>query len=516
MRRLNNRAFQILSQELKKCSTDNDPLSRAELQIVQKRLEKLRLEEGSPASGEELREMVVDIFPNFSEQVLKEAATANQPPGLWSKLKWAAVIVTSSAGTLWLLNLPYPMIRWPVAKAAPILLLPSYVSMDYNYRQAIINVEQADQLVNQPTSPADFEIGLERVKQAQKHLDALPVWFLGYWPKYTFWFGWQFTVDEFKSARATVGRMEAQLFQENNAYTQLTQAEQAIKTAKQQYQQAQTTEEREQAIATWQTSLDQIELVPQETLAGQTARTQLSAYQRDFQQVASLAAAKEFALQAEKAAQKLPKTTAEWQQVANLWQEAISQLKQIPRQDPSYLEAQKLFATYQSKLENVQGQQANVVGTRTANLIQSAQSFAWEAAKAGQNPPHAEEKWQQIEQLWQQSLERLEDIQPEDSGYPEAQKLLAKYQTNLGQIQSLRQAEANSVKAFEQAQSEIQSLLASISTDANSFNPNLIISQLQGIINQLEKVQTGTTVYPKAQELLLSAQNKLKQIQSQK
>jgi hypothetical protein len=41
----------------------------------------------------------------------------------------------------------------------------------------------------------------------------------------------------------------------------------------------------------------------------------------------------------------------------------------------------------------------------------------------------------------------------------------------------------------------------------------ILISQIQSIINQLEKVQNGTTTYQKAQQLLLSAQNKLKQLQ---
>jgi hypothetical protein len=44
---------------------------------------------------------------------------------------------------------------------------------------------------------------------------------------------------------------------------------------------------------------------------------------------------------------------------------------------------------------------------------------------------------------------------------------------------------------------------------------NRVLSQLQSIINQLEKVQNGTTAYLKAQELLLSANNKLRQLQVQ-
>ena len=87
----------------------------------------------------------------------------------------AAAGVASLAGIIWLVNLPYPMIRRPVAKVAPILLLPSYISMDRHYREAISNVEEADQLVNRATSDADIQLGDEKVQLAQKNLDALPV-----------------------------------------------------------------------------------------------------------------------------------------------------------------------------------------------------------------------------------------------------------------------------------------------------------------------------------------------------
>ncbi len=81
------------------------------------------------------------------------------------------------------------MIRWLVARIAPILLLPSYISMDRHYRQAIAHVEQADQLINQPSSPADLSLGEKKLEAAEKNLGALPVWFLGYWPQHTLWWG---------------------------------------------------------------------------------------------------------------------------------------------------------------------------------------------------------------------------------------------------------------------------------------------------------------------------------------
>jgi len=440
--RLNDRAFEILHAELQKFS-GAEKLVQVQRDIVLKRLEKLRSQSGSPASTEELRGTLVDIIPNFSEKALKAAARANQPPrASLSKLKWAVVLLSSAAGVVWVLNLPYPMIRRPVAQKAPILLLPTYISMDYHYRQAIALVEQADQLVNQATSPADFELGEVKVKEAQKHLDALPVWFLGYSPQYTFWFGWQFTLDEFKSARASIGRMQAKLFQEKNAQNQLNQAEQALKTAKQQYQAA-AGADRSSVVASWQAGLDQLGQIPSTTLAGRTAQTRLAAGKRDFEQVYGLAAG----------------------------------------------------------------------SARTGTLIQAAQQYAITADQAAQNPPHSATEWEEIAGLWEQAINQLKRVPLEDPGYVEAQKFQANYQRNLGMVRTRLQAEQASVEALKEAQSHIQNLIDSTPADGASVNRNQLVSQLQGIMNQLETVQSGTTAYPKAQELLQLGQNKLNQLQ---
>lgn len=442
MGRLNNRAFNILLAELKNCA-GQDGTQKIQQQIVLKRLEKLRLTSGQPASLEELREMVVDMFPQFSETALKEAAKANRSAGTFQKIKWAVGTVAISGGVLWVLNLPYPMIRLPVAQTVPILLLPSYMSMDYHYRQAISQIEQADQLVNNATSLSDFDVGAEKVRKAQQHLNALPVWFLDYWPQYTFWLGWRFTFDEFRSARANVARMEAIVLQQKNAQTQLTQGEAALTTARQQYEQVSAPIEKKSAIAAWQAALDQLQQIPPETLAGRTAQKKLESYQRDYQAVVGETAERD----------------------------------------------------------------------RASTFIQAAQGFAWQAAKASQNPPHSVAQWQQIESLWQEAIARLEQVPSEDlAGYGEAQKLLAQYKSSLGEIQIRRQTEAESLVALEQAQDEIQDLLRSTPTDAKSLDRNRTISQLEGIINQLEKVQPGTTAYKKAQELLGSAKTKLKEL----
>lgn len=360
MYRLNNSAFKILRDELLNCGSNND-IGRTERKIVAKRFEKLRQEKGSPATFEELLLLVVDVFPEFSEKALKKAARANQPPGILSELKWVAIFATGICGAIWLVNLPFPMIRKPIAEKAPLLLLPSYISMDNSYRNAINATEQADILVNKATSLADIKRGGEKVKQAQKNLNNLPVWFLGYYPQaYCGLFGctWKFTFDEFETARRRVARMDAKVFQEKNAFESLTQAESDLKTAKEQYQKTKNPVEKQKAVVQMQTALITLEQIPRETLAGKQARAIIATSKPDLNKIIAeggksslsgnlIEAAKVFAMQAAQASQNPPHPVYKWQQVEKLWLQAIKRLQNIQVANPNYLEAQKLLAQYQ-------------------------------------------------------------------------------------------------------------------------------------------------------------------------
>ncbi|MEG3836837.1 MULTISPECIES: hypothetical protein [unclassified Microcoleus] len=437
MARLTDRAFEILRAEVDKCAAADSLAGDVYRRMVIKRLEKLRSQNGTFASIEEIRDTFKDEFPNFSEQALKAAVKANRPPGLFGKIIFAGSLLGSAAGIIWLINLPFPMIRWPVAKTMPILLLPSFISMDHNYRQAIALVEQSDQLVNKATAVADFDLGEIKAKEAQKHLDALPVWFLGYYPKrYCSFFScsWRFTLDEFQAARKNVGRMEAQIFQQKNAFTQLNQVEQTLNAAKQQYQQAKTAADRQKATVNWQSAIDQLNQIPAETLAGETAKKTLKAAERDFQAMGGVATG----------------------------------------------------------------------SVQADNLIEAAKEFAFSAAVAAKNPPHPAAQWEQIAQLWQEAINRLKLISVDNPGYLDAQTKLAQYQKDLGTTQIRLEAEKDSAKALQAA----KSLFANLQNNVNSQNPDNSLSQLQQIINQLESVKSGTTVYPESQKWLQSARKK--------
>lgn len=289
MKRLNGRALGILREELEK-DNRGDVGERVVRKLLLQKLQGLAKQEGTPLSEPQLKRVIHADYPAFRMAVIERAAKANNPSKARTLVMALAATVAGGAGIVGfvaLANLPYPMIRRPIAQHAPLLLLPSFLSMDENYREAIALVEQSDQLVNQATSVADLELGYEKVTQAQHHLDQLPVWFLGYYPeRYCTFFGcsWKFTHDEFETARKAIGRMDVVLFQEKNAYDTLEEVLEELQAARSQYRDATTYQGAEAALEDWQAAIDRLQLIPSQTLAGELAQTHMTTANRDLQQ----------------------------------------------------------------------------------------------------------------------------------------------------------------------------------------------------------------------------------------
>jgi len=382
----------------------------------------------------ELEALHLSTSPHKPSQVVRTKK------GFFNKLMLLALLVGIPVGIVSLANVPVPGWRSQVGKNAPILLFPTYSSWDNAYKEAITNLNQAEQLINRPTSAADLDLGGKKLTITKDALDKLPTDFIdSEFDRSLYWYSWYYSRSGFYAARSQLGTLESKLFQERNAQILLGTTEATINQSKLQYQEAKTSTDKQLAASNWKESLSKITQISIATLAGRTAQQKFSQYQKDFQETVGL------------------------------------------------------FA-------------GNAV---TSNLIVAAQQFAWQAAKDGQNPPHQLVRWQQITGLWQEAIARLQKVPPTDlGGYPEAQRLMAQYQANLSEIQVRLDAERNSVMAFEQAQREITLLISIFS----SVDRNRNVSQLQSIINRLEKVQLGTTPYLKAQELLVFARKKLQEL----
>lgn len=363
--------------------------------------------------------------------------------GMVSKLALMGLLVGVPAAGLWVANLPYPPIRRPVARTMPLLLLPSYINLDRDFRQAIALTEQSTQLIDNAASFADIEVGAQKVAEAQKRLDALPLDLLDYWEGYTSWGrDWRLSRIAFNRARAEIGRLTAKVFQEQNAHTALTGAEQALNTARQQYQDATLPLDTRAAITAWRTALDQLALVPAQTLAGKMARHKLEANRQEFQETVGLAAenqevaalidgAKQFGMQAALLGQNAPHPAYVWAEVERLWQTAIAQLASIPTTDlAGYAEARKTLGSYQANLAQIRirrQREENAVA-----LFQRAQAEV--RALQGSIPVSGSSDRNQIISRLQSIIDQLEQVQDSTTVYAEAQVLLVNAKNKLNQM----------------------------------------------------------------------------------
>ncbi|MEM1279640.1 MAG: hypothetical protein AAGG53_06335, partial [Cyanobacteria bacterium P01_H01_bin.152] len=115
--------------------------------------------------------------------------------------------------------------------------------------------------------------------------------------------------------------------------------------------------------------------------------------------------------------------------------------------------------------------------------------------------------WERIAGLWQQAIARLEQVPVDDVGYSEAQRLLAEYQNKLGVVQEQQIREERSQQAFTTAQDKNIDLGSRV----RYIDRAEYASALQSIINDLNQVNSGTTVYESAQQLKQAVQNRLEE-----
>ncbi len=284
------------------------------------------------------------------------------------KLIWIGILVGIPVGIIYVVNLPYPAIRQPISKAAPILLLPSNMAIEANFKKGQATVEESRQLIESPTSPADLDRGELKLKDGKSALDSIPAWYVADWADYSrgnWGYGWEFSPAGLQAARIKAGQLEAKVFQEKNAQMALTDAEKDAAMAKAGFQQAVSPMEKKLAVQNWQAAIDRLNQIPPQTMAGRKSQQLVSNFTRDLKAVtgislgndkvmSQLAAAEEFAKKAAETGRNPPHTSDRWNEIAGMWQEAIQRLERIPADDlQGYTEAQKRLADYRTNLSEV-------------------------------------------------------------------------------------------------------------------------------------------------------------------
>ncbi|GAB1541510.1 hypothetical protein NUACC21_41810 [Scytonema sp. NUACC21] len=374
MYRLNSQAFEILRAEVQNCSGEDD-VSKIEQEIVLKPLERLLSQEGSPLSLDELRERVINTYPQFSEEALIAAAEANTPPGCLSLFIGGVVMLlligATSLGGLWLLIAYLPSLLSGLTTS--VSSESTTLSVDEHYNQATALLKQAEYAIEKGTTGADLALGEEKLKSAQAHIEQLPT---------------SYTVYSYSSSRRRRSRRVARQYSSQTVY--------------------------DDQYADIRSKAEELE-------TQLTERKQSQSRSESF-----IKAAKEFAFKAAIASQNPPHPSNTWKQIESQWQEAIAQLQNIEVEEIGYPEAQKLLATYQTNLKIVQTRlQAQNEAQATLTQVNA------QIQKLIDSPPPTVEQLQvEIKKI----INQLKTVKPGTTAYPEAQHLLRSANNKLKQL----------------------------------------------------------------------------------
>ncbi len=247
-----------------------------------------------------------------------------------------------------------------------------------------------------------------------------------------------------------------------------------------------------------------LEPIPAWSIHRGEAQTALEKYRQQSQNVNS---AIDGARLAESAARKTgnpPYSVANWQEAQALWQSAIAQLGEIPRDSPVYPYAQKKFKEYRKNL---------ATGNKELGTEKQAEETLIEAknkaqiAEAREAVAQTAESWIQVQIGWEQALEILSEIPSNTQSYQQGKLLVPKYETKLSQARERKNVEGIAENAYTQA--------VTLAAEARIFEGKngwfKASENWRRALSYAEQVPTATSYSQKAKPLIDSYTNSLRE-----
>jgi len=247
-----------------------------------------------------------------------------------------------------------------------------------------------------------------------------------------------------------------------------------------------------------------LEPIPAWSIHRGEAQTALEKYRQQSQNVNS---AIDGARLAESAARKTgnpPYSVANWQEAQALWQSAIAQLGEIPRDSPVYPYAQKKFKEYRKNL---------ATGNKELGTEKQAEETLLEAknkaqiAEAREAVAQTAESWIQVQIGWEQALEILSEIPSNTKSYQQGKLLVPRYETKLSQARERKNVEGIAENAYTQA--------VTLAAEARIFEGKngwfKASENWRRALGYAEQVPTATSYSQKAKPLIDSYTNSLRE-----
>ncbi len=167
---------------------------------------------------------------------------------------------------------------------------------------------------------------------------------------------------------------------------------------------------------------------------------------------------------------------------------AIATLRGIPFWSSYYKPAQEDLKTYVTKAQNLE-------------QVIIALKQAAKASDMAQKLPIPEPQWQEIQQIWRESIAQLESIPKDAPNYPLAQKKLTQYKENLRAVNLRLAEEQQAVKALRSAKetADIAQTRQGVAQFLSDWQE--VTNNWRNALARLDEIPTTTTPYANAQEL---------------
>ncbi|OKH52562.1 hypothetical protein NIES2101_14105 [Calothrix sp. HK-06] len=179
----------------------------------------------------------------------------------------------------------------------------------------------------------------------------------------------------------------------------------------------------------WQQAINRLNEIPKENPRFLEAQQILASVQAKYRTIDNsgsnnyIEAAKQYAIEAAKASQNPPHPADKWEQIAEQWNNAIQQLKNIDVKEAGYVEAQKLIAQYQTNLGTIQSRQR--YETEAKQILEAANRDIKRLIVS------APSDTQQFKAEIHDIINQLRTVKSGTTSYPEAQQLIVMAQKRL-------------------------------------------------------------------------------------
>lgn len=220
--------------------------------------------------------------------------------------------------------------------------------------------------------------------------------------------------------------------------------------------------------------------------------------------------AQDVAMQAAIKSQKPPHPLPTWQEIEQLWQQAIAHLERVSPDSPVHQLSDRKLVEYRANLAAIQRRIA--IEKRAQEQVNLARKMA-QVAEARNGIALSLPTWQLTQSTWKTAMDLLRQVPQTTMPYAEAQQLLALYQPRLLASRSHLQQEQQASSTYNRAlalasQAQRSEALDQWSQAVNQWQEALrYAQQVPRDTSQSTQAQTLVTAYKAA---LVTAQDRLK------